>query len=124
MCFVVNCHLTCITIRIYRHMEEGQYGRVQEDEQLIVRVFVQLDLDRDERCVGVRRCILIDRRHIADVRLISVAVEEVDLHLVDEPAQDGHDVSATVGVTGSPMPVIANSILIRTVDICCGSSSF
>ena len=94
--------ITCQTIDVDCNVQQGQYGGVQEDEQLVVRVFVQLNLDGDERRVGICHTFACMIGHGGDVGLITRLVEEVDLHLVDKAVEYGHYVSVLIGVTGCP----------------------
>ena len=112
--------ITCQTIDVDCNVQQGQYGGVQEDEQLVVRVFVQLNLDGDERRVGVRHAFVRVVRHGGDVGLITRLVEEVDLHLVDKAVEDRAYVTVPVGVAGCPTAAVGTDRpFVRPVHICC-----
>ena len=99
-------------------MEQREEHGVEEDHQLVVAVLAQFHLDGDEGGVRVGGSAARDSRHVAGVGLIAVAVEEVDLHLADEPVQYGHDVAAAVRVSGSPAcAVLGDSPLVRRINI-------
>ena len=99
-------------------MEEGEDGGVQEYHQLVVRILVELHLDGDEGGVGVCNALAAVVGHGGKIGLIAVLVEEVDLHLVDQPVKDGHDVAAAIRIAGSPAgAVVGDSPLVRSVDV-------